>query len=268
MHLIPLTVSELGLAAVLMLLLAGLSLALSLGLSRTLLVASVRMTLQLWLVGLVLKMLFSHASPLWISLLAIFMLVLAGREVRLRQERRFTGMWGYGVGALALSIPTLTIILLTLIVILKPLPWYAPQYAIPLLGMLIGNSMTGAAIGLDRLTHSAWQQRANIEARLMLGQRWQEAMRDIRRESARAGLIPIINSMAAAGVVSLPGMMTGQILAGSPPTEAVRYQILIMFLIAANTGYAALGGVWLGSRRLFDGRDRLRLDRLRPLKKR
>lgn len=263
MHLIVLTPFELGLAALLILALAGLSLALSLGLARTLLISAVRTTLQLWLVGLVLKTLFAHASPLWIGLLAVFMLLVAGREVMARQQRRFRGSWGYGVGALALSVPSLTIILLTLLVILRPEPWYAPQYAIPLLGMLIGNSMTGAAIGLDRLTQTAWRQRTVIEARLMLGQRWDEAMADIRRESARAGLIPIINSMAAAGVVSLPGMMTGQILAGSPPTEAVRYQILIMFLIAANTGFSALGGVWLGSRRLFDERERLRLDRLK-----
>lgn len=263
MHLIVLTPLQLGMAAVLILALAGLSLALSLGVARTLLIAALRTTLQLWLVGLVLKSLFSHVSLIWIGLLMVFMLLVAGREVMARQQRRFKGVWGYGVGTFALSVPSFIIILLTLILILKPEPWYAPQYAIPLLGMLIGNSMTGAAIGLDRLTQTAWRQRRAIEARLMLGQAWDEAMTDIRRESARAGLIPIINSMAAAGIVSLPGMMTGQILAGTPPTEAVRYQILIMFLIAANTGFAALGGVWLGSRRLFDNRDRLRLDRLK-----
>ncbi len=79
----------------------------------------------------------------------------------------------------------------------------------------------------------------------------------------RAGMIPIINAMAAAGVVSLPGMMTGQILAGAPPVEAVKYQILIMFLIAAGTGFGTLLAVWAGARRLFDERQRLRLDRLR-----
>jgi putative ABC transport system permease protein len=75
-------------------------------------------------------------------------------------------------------------------------------------------------------------------------------------------MIPIINAMAAAGIVSLPGMMTGQILAGAPPVEAVKYQILIMFLIAVGTGLGTLAAVWAGSRRLFDGRQRLRLDRL------
>ncbi|MEA2093488.1 MAG: ABC transporter permease, partial [Pseudomonadota bacterium] len=85
---------------------------------------------------------------------------------------------------------------------------------------------------------------------------------DIRQQAIRSGLIPIINAMAAAGVVSLPGMMTGQILAGAPPVEAVRYQILIMFLIAVGTGVGTLVAVTIGSRHLFDDRQRLCLERL------
>ena len=76
-------------------------------------------------------------------------------------------------------------------------------------------------------------------------------------------MIPTINAMAAAGLVSLPGMMTGQILAGSLPVDAVKYQILIMFMVAGITGFGSIGSVWLSSRRLFDRRHRLRLDRLR-----
>ena len=101
------------------------------------------------------------------------------------------------------------------------------------------------------------------EAKLMLGQRWRQAIIDIRRDSVRSGLIPIINAMAAAGIVSLPGMMTGQILAGADPLEAVKYQILIMFMIAAATGFGTMAAVWFASRRLFDERHRLRLERLR-----
>ena len=98
---------------------------------------------------------------------------------------------------------------------------------------------------------------------MILGHEWQKAIGEIRRNALRAGLIPIINAMGAAGVVSLPGMMTGQILAGSPPLEAAKYQILIMLLISAGTGFGATAAVWLASRRLFDERQRLRLDRLR-----
>ena len=97
----------------------------------------------------------------------------------------------------------------------------------------------------------------------MLGASWSEAISDIRRTSTRSAMIPTINAMAAAGLVSLPGMMTGQILAGNPPFEAVKYQILIMFTIASGTGFGALIALRMGARRLFDERHRLRLDRLR-----
>ncbi|MDA0235481.1 MAG: ABC transporter permease, partial [Proteobacteria bacterium] len=92
---------------------------------------------------------------------------------------------------------------------------------------------------------------------------WNETIADTRREAIRVGMIPIINAMAAAGIVSLPGMMTGQILAGTAPVEAVKYQILVMFLIAGGTGFGTVVAVSLGARRLFDERQRLRLDRLR-----
>jgi putative ABC transport system permease protein len=96
----------------------------------------------------------------------------------------------------------------------------------------------------------------------MLGQRDVDAIREIARDAMRAGMIPIINAMAAAGIVSLPGMMTGQILAGSSPVEAVKYQILIMFLVTAGTGFGVISVLQLISRRMFDKRERLRLDLL------
>ncbi len=122
--------------------------------------------------------------------------------------------------------------------------------------------MTGISVAFERLTQSVWQQRNVIEQRLALGQDRAEAMLDIRRESIRAGLIPILNSMAAAGIVSLPGMMTGQILGGSPPLTAVKYQILVMFLIAGGTGFGTIAAIGLAGRRLFGSRHRLGLDRL------
>jgi putative ABC transport system permease protein len=89
-----------------------------------------------------------------------------------------------------------------------------------------------------------------------------EAIGDIRRDALRAGLIPIINAMTTAGIVSLPGMMTGQILAGGPPLEAAKYQLLILFLIAAGTGLGSATAVVLAAARLFDERQRLRTERL------
>ncbi|MDR9437000.1 MAG: iron export ABC transporter permease subunit FetB [Thiohalophilus sp.] len=266
MNIISLTPLDLGLAALLVVALAGISLWLKLGVTQRLLIAALRTTLQLLLVGLILKVLFENVTLLWVVLIASVMVLIAGREVMARQQRPFRGRWGYALGTLSMFVSAFATTLFALLIIINNDPWYQPQYAIPLLGMMLGNTMTGVALSLDRLTNNAWQQRALIETRLALGQRWQDALRETVRESVRVGLIPIINAMAAAGIVSLPGMMTGQILSGTAPVEAVKYQILIMFMIAAGTGFAILLASWLGARRLFDDRQRLRLDRLREAK--
>jgi putative ABC transport system permease protein len=265
---IVITSSDLMTASVLILLLAGLMVCTGFGLGKSILVAALRTTVQLLLIGLVLKALFANADLWWVMGIALVMLLAAGGEVMTRQRRRFAGAWGYGVGIFSVFLSSFTVSLLALTVMVNPQPWYEPRYAIPLLGMIMGNSMTGVAVGLDSFTSLAWQQRGVIEARLMLGHDWRAAIADIYRESVHRGLIPIINAMATAGIVSLPGMMTGQILAGNPPMEAVKYQILIMFLLVSGTGFGTMGALWLSARRLFDERQRLRLDRLQEPKPR
>jgi putative ABC transport system permease protein len=237
---ITLSLLDLVIASALVILLALLSMRLHTGLGGQLVIAAIRTALQLTLIGLVLKALFASSNLGWVALLSLFMLLIAGREVMARQERRFRGWWGYAVGTFSMFLSSFAVTIFALIVILGNDPWYAPQYAIPLLGMLLGNTMSGIAIAMDRLTHAA-----------------------CRRQAIRSGMIPIINAMAAAGIVSLPGMMTGQILAGAAPVEAVKYQILIMFLISAGTGLGTLAAVSIGARHLFDKRQRLCLDRLR-----
>jgi len=263
MSLYSLTAVDLTLAALLVIALGAMQTALGLGLTRSLYWASARMVLQLLLVGLVLKALFEAATLGWILLMMMVMVALAGYEVVARQTRRFRGGWGYGIGLASMSITALSVTMLALTVIINIDPWYTPQYAVPLLGMILGNTMSGIAVGLNHLTQTAWRERVSLEARLLLGQSRDEVTRDLRRESIRSGMIPTINMLAAAGLISLPGMMTGQILAGTPPVEAVKYQILVMFLIAAGTGFGTVIAISLGARRLFDERQRLRLDRLR-----
>ncbi len=259
---IHLTTLDLSLAASLVVALAATSARIYPGLARQLLVAALRTAIQLTLIGLVLKTLFASSSLLWVALLSAVMLAVAGREVVVRQQRRFAGGWGYAIGMVSMFVSSFTVALFALIVVVGNQPWYQPQYAIPLLGMLLGNTMNGIALALDRLTQTAWDQRDTIEARLMLGHSAAQALSGIRQQVFRSGLIPIINAMAAAGIVSLPGMMTGQILAGAAPVEAVKYQIMIMFLIAGGAGFGTLAAVQLSVRRLFDERARLRLDRL------
>ena len=261
-ELIDLAWWQLGIGAGLVVALAAVTWYGRLGLSRELLVAATRMVIQLALIGLVLETLFSVAAFHWVALMAMVMLLLAGREVMSRQKRRMTGGWAFAIGTGSMFVSSFAVTVFALLAIVGPQPWYAPQYAIPLLGMLLGNTMTGVALGMDRLTDSAWRQRTMIEGRLLLGMTWSQAIADLRRDAMRSGMIPIINGMAAAGVVSLPGMMTGQILAGSPPALAVKYQVLVFLMIAVGTGFGTVAAVMAASRRLFDERQRLRLDRL------
>ncbi len=262
MTVISLSAFDLLLASGLIMLLALVSVGLQLRLEKQLLLAGLRTTVQLLLIGWILKALFAATSAGWIALMALVMLAAAGREVAARQQRRFAGWWRMGIGTAAMLLSSYTVTIFALTAVIGADPWYMPQYAVPLLGMMLGNTMNGVAIGLDRLTSAAVDQKAVIETRLALGQSWRQAMEDVIRTSIRSGLIPIINSMMVAGLVSLPGMMTGQILGGNPPMEAVKYQILIMFLIAGGTGMGTMAAVWIGSRRLFDDRQRLRIDRL------
>jgi putative ABC transport system permease protein len=252
---------ELALAGTLVVALATCTLSARLGVAKSLLISAIRMVLQLSLIGLVLRELFEVDRPWWVGMIALVMLAVAGREVSARQKHRLRGVWGYGIGTGAMFVSSFAVSIFGLAAIIRADPWWDPRYAIPVLGMLLGNTMTAVALSIDRLTASAWQSRENIEARLMLGETGREAVSDLVREALRSGLIPVINSMAVAGLVSLPGMMTGQILAGNPPGDAVRYQILIWLLIAAGCGFGMLIAVRMTARRLFDERDRLRLDR-------
>ncbi|MAS11310.1 iron export ABC transporter permease subunit FetB [Salinisphaera sp.] len=265
MQLISLSFFDLALAALAVLALAATTFAMRLGIARTLLIAALRTTAQLALVGLVLEAVFAQRQLVWIALMALVMLLLAGREAAARQKRPFIGGYGFAAGTASMFLSSFVTAVATLVIVIRVEPWYTPQYAIPLLGMLLGNTMTGIALAMDRLTQEVWRGAAVIETRLALGASATEAVAEMRRDAMRAGMIPMLNAMAAAGIISLPGMMTGQILAGSPPWEAVKYQILIMFLIATGTGFGTLLAVSLGARRLFDDRHRLRLDRLRPI---
>ncbi len=259
---IVLSYLDVAAAAVFLVLNAGLSLWLQLGLVRPMLVAGARMVVQLLLVGLVLKTVFAVASP-WVTLaLAAFMTAFAGREVWARQERPMRGAWGPGLGAAAMTVAGSLVILIALTRLIEAEPWWSPRFALPLFGMILGNTMTGVSLGLDTLSTALHREAAAVEGRLLLGATRWEATRPFARRAMRSGLTPIVNAMAATGVIALPGMMTGQILSGVDPTEAVKYQLLIMFLIAGATGLGVLIAVNAGVWRLTDERHRLRLDRL------
>ena len=128
--------------------------------------------------------------------------------------------------------------------------------------MLLGNALTGISLGLDRLLTRLSDARSVIEAQLALGATRWEASREALRDAIRTGMTPIMNTMLVVGIVSLPGMMTGQILAGAKPADAVKYQILVLFMIAATTALGTLGAVLFGFKRLFNDRHQLLYQRI------
>ncbi|MCB9780341.1 MAG: iron export ABC transporter permease subunit FetB [Alphaproteobacteria bacterium] len=253
---LPLDAWQLLLAAALVLVNGGLSLWLRLGLEKKLLVASLRTVVQLSLVGLVLTPVFDLAHPVPVLLVGLVMVVLAGREAVHRSSRRWPGVQRTAFLALLIG-PGFTALLATGVVIGAD-PWWRPQYLVPLLGMLLGNALTGISLGLDRALSMLDEGRPVVEARLSMGATWWEASRPVAADALRAGMIPILNTMSVVGLVTLPGMMTGQILSGTDPALAARYQVMIMFLIAGATALGTATAVLVSVRAAFDGQGRLK----------
>lgn len=259
-HYIDLALWQVALAALLILVNASVSLLLRLGMERRLLAAAVRTITQLVLIGLVLDWVFALGRVEIVLLLMAAMVLVAGVAAVRNTGHRYPGIWVNALVSMWASSWLVTAVALFGIVQVRP--WYDPQYAIPLLGMVLGNTLNGISLGLDRLAEELKSRRGEVETLLALGaSRW-EAAQDAVRNAVRTGMIPILNSMMVVGIVSIPGMMTGQILAGVEPLAAVKYQIVIMFLIASGTALGTVSVVLLGYRRLFNARHQFRFDRI------
>ena len=256
--------ANLAAASIAMVVGAALSVALALGVHRPMLVASLRMVVQLLLVGLLLRWVFALASPWITALVVVAMLLAAAQQVGSRQERRLRGGWHYLVGGVPTALGTVVVVLLALGTAVGPLPhWYDARQAIPLAGIVLGTATNAASVTLHHLFDAVVRERDVIETRLALGADRATACHDLIRRSTTAGLLPVLNQMTAAGVITLPGIMTGQLLAGMDPTEAAKYQIALMFLLGGASFFATYGAVRLAVHRLTDERHRLRLDRVR-----
>ncbi|MGI3164570.1 ABC transporter permease [Pseudooceanicola sp. 200-1SW] len=255
---------EVMLAALVLLVNGAISMALSLGLARTLAIAALRMVAQLILLALVLRWLFALSSPLVTLAAMALMACFAGYEVLLRQERAPGRWWTGGLGASVMLAAGGLVVLPALAGILRAEPWLAPRVALPMFGMVAGGAMVGVALTLNTMTARLFADRRMVEARLALGQTRFQALGPVLRDAVRAGMLPTISNMAAIGLVTIPGMMTGQILAGADPIEAAKFQMLIMFLIAGTSGLAVLAAAFALAFRATDARHRLRLDRFPP----
>jgi putative ABC transport system permease protein len=221
---------DLGWALGMMAIAIGLSSWQKLGLESQLAIATGRTILQLLGVGYVLAIVFALKSPWPVLAILTIMLTIAAQVARNRISKKIPGL-SLVVGASILLSTAITLSYTTLFVI-RPASWYDPQYLIPLAGIILGNAMNGAAITGERFVSTISSSQLEIETHLSLGATPQQAIAEFRKEAIKAGLIPTINAMMVVGVVTLPGIITGQLLSGVDPLNAAAYQILIMFMLA------------------------------------
>ena len=210
----------------------------SLGLSKMLAIATGRTLIQLLGVGLFLSIIFATENPVAVLGVLLFMVTVAATVARSRIDRDLPKllMW---VWLAVFSAALITMTYVSLFVI-RPDPWYDPRYLIPLTGIVLGNAMTAASIAGDRLVSALRNNRIEIETHLSLGATPAQAIQTYRQAAINAGLIPTVNAMMVVGLVTLPGTITGQLLAGADPLVAAIYQILIMFMLALATLIASL----------------------------
>ncbi len=258
---LELTYGQVALAALLIVVNAGISLLLQLKMEKVLAIAATRTIIQLLLVGLVLEWVFHWQRWYVVMAWACLMTGVAGVTAVRRNERRYRGIWFNTIVSVWASAWIITGFVL-LAVLGDVQNWYRPQYAIPLLGMVLGNTLNGISVGLSTLMETLVVGRGEVETWLCLGAtRWEAARRSVQH-AVRTGMIPIVNSMMVVGIVSLPGMMTGQLVSGMSPIQAVKYQIVIMFMVASATALGTVGVVLLTFARLFNADHQFLADRI------
>ncbi|HEX7124879.1 MAG TPA: iron export ABC transporter permease subunit FetB [Thermodesulfobacteriota bacterium] len=235
---IDLDLRQVGLAILLIAVVIAVSVRQRLGLERDLAVGTLRAILQLYLVGFVLTWVFARAYWWWVLLILAVMAGIATRAAVARLKKPPPG--AHAVAALALSLSTAGILVYVIGVVVQVRPWWTPQYLIPIGGMILGNAMTSASLAGDRLQADLRNRAAEVEARLALGFSGREAVQPMVRAALGAAMLPTVNGMMTVGVVQLPGMMTGQVLAGASPLVAVEYQLVVVVMLAAATAIASL----------------------------
>lgn len=249
---INLSWSQVAWASALIVVNAFLSVLIHLGLERRLILAAVRMVIQLVLIGGVLRWVFSLGQWYTVVPLMIAMSLIGSLAAVQQTIRRYPGVWLNSIVSVCAS--AWLMIFVAVLLIVRVHPWYSPQYAIPFAGMILGNILSGISLTLDRFAEELTSHRDQIETLLTLGATRKEAAREPIRNAVATGLLPTINFMVLAGIVTLPGTMTGQLLAGVDPLSAVKYQIVIMFVLVSGTVLGTSGVAILTYHRLFNSR--------------
>lgn len=235
----------------------GLSLWQNLGIHRSIIIGAIRTTIQLIAIGYILGWVF-HLDN-WALVVAYLLAMLAVAAYTIYSGRKPKARRGmFPAISISLFIGSLITLAVVQYLVIGIHPWYNPQYLIPIAGMIFGNALTAMALCLDSFSGAMKDNADEVEQRLALGAtRKQAASRHIQ-SALRAALMPIINSMMVVGLVQLPGMMTGQILGGVSPVIAVKYQIVVMFIILVANGLSTVLVMTFSINRYFTPAHQLR----------
>jgi putative ABC transport system permease protein len=251
---------QVALGAAVIIVNAGISVGMNLGIEKHLLVGAARCVVQLTVLGYILVPIFSY--HLWYLVVgySLVMLLVGSWEASSRPPQTYKGMFLHIMCCIGASASLF--ICYTLLLVVRTHPWWQAQYFIPILGMLLGNAISGVSVGLSTVVDEFASGRDRVELLLSIGaSRW-EATREAISKSVRLACMPILNQMNVVGIVSIPGMMTGQILSGSDPSQAARYQMIVMFIIASTASVASVGTITLAAFSIVDKQARLRSDLL------
>jgi putative ABC transport system permease protein len=221
-------------------------------LEKDLLTATARGFVQLVAIGYVLELVFNQDHPLWTTLVLVVMLTVAARTTAQRGRKlphaTLIAYASIGFGSL------LTLAVLVLAGIFD----YVPEAIIPIGGMIIGNAMTTASQVMSRMADDLIDQRPQIESMLALGATGRQSSLIQFRRGLRNAMIPHIDTTKTVGLIKLPGAMTGMILAGASPLEAVKIQIIVMYMLVGTTTFTGLIAAYLTYRAFFTEAHQLR----------
>lgn len=246
---IPISNWQLLLSVVLVLITGIISALLQLGLLKSLIWGTIRAFIQLTLIGYILTYIFEINNLVVIIPIIMLMSFIASREATRRVEGPSNQVWRSFV---SLTASTFIVGVIVLVLVISPHPWYSAHIMIPIFGMLLGNSMNAIALSLDRMYSEVYSHSEEVEQLLCFGATPWEAIMKYARKALVAGMTPSINALMVVGLVSLPGMMTGQIIAGMNPQSAVRYQFVVMIMITACAAIGCLIIIGLSYKQMFN----------------
>lgn len=223
-----------------------------LGLGKDIFIAAIRTVIQLFIIGYVLGAIFKVDNIITTSLMVLFIIFNAaynaGKRSKTLEKSFIISLAAIGLG---------TLLSLTVLLLSDTLKW-TPSQIVPITGMIASNAMTAVGVGFRTMNSKFTDQRQQVLEKLALGANKKQASLPIIKESIKTAMSPSIDSAKTVGLVSLPGMMSGLMFAGIDPTTAIRYQIVVMFMLISTTGFATMISSYLAYKQYFNSFDQLK----------